>query len=532
MKKVKNTNSDHLHDLIELYEKNKNNDPNTWLSLKHFFQRLGKQGVVGVFNVKDNKTSLVFKYSQYVNYLIQHEYTIGDSLNELNYCTHFPLTIGAINIPTNPKINHKVIKKAQKEGLKVNPFDISKIKYPIYKEVLLQEEICNAQKFSHFIKKKLLSTDQLYSIINQVLFAIKISHTVNFTHYDLHSDNIMIKQCDPNQINIYKFKDKAYFVPTHGYIPVIIDFGFSYAKSLENSYCWPSMGHTHAGFISDRFDPISDMKLFLLTTSTEIKEYNEHDVNAIKFRNIAKNIFAHLCVDNYNGWDDYIDVSASDSILDILSEVENDSELFDRYDYHIIDLLTSLIILPFEENSSKDIIPAFVAFISEFTKIEKEVNNDFYSLNVLKDIIQSVRNVRALYTSRKTREQAINIFRTDCFESVNTVSKYCTLKTVKWEKLLCGIICLAKNIEGLIYLQMKRLMDKKEKHLERMRLKTPEQVWECINYHIEIDTHVDENSKFILIDVEKQLRKEIYLDENELKDLNNVPWHKKGGYFM
>jgi hypothetical protein len=543
-------NTDTFAKLQNIFEKNKDNNPNKWLSLKSFFPRLGKQGVVGVFNVLEDEettshedahpirrcfatTSLVFKYSQYINYLIQHEYCIGEDLNNLAYSDHFVKTIGAINIPINPKINHKVIKRAQKTNSYVNPFDVSNCKYPIYKEVLLQEEIKNGQKFSHYIKKKLLSQEQLYGIINQMLFAIKIGQTRQFTHYDLHSDNIIVKPCNSKQINIYKFGNKAYLVPTHGFTPIIIDFGFSYSNALNSGYCWPSMGHTHAGFISDRFDPISDMKLFLLTVSSEIKDANTNE-NSLKLRNICKNIFAHLKVDNYNGWDDYLDISASDSVLDLFSNVEHESSLFDRFNYHIIDLVTSLTILPYEEEKTKDVVPAFVAFISEYAKIEKELDNDFYSLYVLKDVIQSVRNVRHLYIKQKTREQAIHNFRTDCFEAVNTVSKYCTLKNVKWEKMLCGIICLSKNVEGLIHIYMEKLMAKKVKHLEKMRISKPEEVWECINFHIpdSVNVNIDKDSTFILIDIENTSRKEIKLNKKQIEELNRTHWSEKGNYIV
>jgi hypothetical protein len=532
-------NTDTFAKLQNIFEKNKNRDPNKWLSLKSFFPRLGKQGVVGIFNVlEDENTSLVFKYSQYINYLIQHEYCIGEDLNNLAYSDHFVKTIGAINIPINPKINHKVIKRAQKTNSYVNPFDVSECKYPIYKEVLLQEEIKNGQKFSHYIKKKLFSTEQLYSIINQMLFAIKIGQTRQFTHYDLHSDNIIIKPCDPKQINVYKFGKNAYLVPTHGFTPIIIDFGFSYSNALNSGYCWPSMGHTHAGFISDRFDHISDMKLFLLTVSSEIKDTwnakEETATKSLKLRNICKNIFAHLKVDNYNGWDDYLDVSASDSVLDLFSNVEHDSPLFDRFNYHIIDLITSLTILPYEEEKTKDVVPAFTAFISEYAKIEKELDNDFYSLYVLKDVIQSVRNVRHLYIKQKTREQAIHNFRTECFEAVNTVSKYCTLKNVKWEKMLCGIICLSKNVEGLIHIYMEKLMAKKTKHMKKMRISKLEEIWECLNFHIpdSVDVNADVDSKFVLIDVENTSRKEIKLSKKQITELNKTHWSEKGNYVI
>ena len=54
---------------------------NEWLEFDQTFENPGKQGLVGLLkptkNIKDNKDpKFVFKISQYINYLVQHEYTV------------------------------------------------------------------------------------------------------------------------------------------------------------------------------------------------------------------------------------------------------------------------------------------------------------------------------------------------------------------------------------------------------------------------------------------------------------------------
>ena len=103
-------------------EKNINN-----LKFVEKFNKQGKQGVVGILE-DNNNYKIVYKISQYLNFLVMHEYSIMKSLSELfPYCPHFckPIT----------KFNNKVDPKYRKMK---NPFEI-KSKHPILVDTLLME---------------------------------------------------------------------------------------------------------------------------------------------------------------------------------------------------------------------------------------------------------------------------------------------------------------------------------------------------------------------------------------------------------
>ena len=114
------------------------------------FANPGKQGLCGLFKMSEEsydetkKTqnpsqsgvaegappTMVYKLSQYINYLVEHEYTIMNGLADIsNFCPHFCKPIGVINTMIEPS--------NRKSG---NPFDITS-KYPIDKNVLLCEQI-------------------------------------------------------------------------------------------------------------------------------------------------------------------------------------------------------------------------------------------------------------------------------------------------------------------------------------------------------------------------------------------------------
>jgi hypothetical protein len=106
--------------LVSYYEKYKNKPWEQWLEFDKTLKP-GKQGIVGLLNLNRKSSSrkdlkYVFKLSQYINYLIQHESVVMKGLNEIScFCPHFCKAIGTIKC----KVNHKT----QKEG---NPFDKKK----------------------------------------------------------------------------------------------------------------------------------------------------------------------------------------------------------------------------------------------------------------------------------------------------------------------------------------------------------------------------------------------------------------------
>ena len=332
-------------ELLKIVDENKEKNWDIWLDFIEVFKKPGKQGKVGLFNVKENKDKIVFKFSQYINYLVQHEYSVMKSLNDLyDFCPHFCRTFGYINCDINP--NSKKIE---------NPFLIDS-KYPINKEILLCEYIEDSCKFYNYIRSDKIDEIMLYSTIKQVLLAINIAQTEKkFSHYDLHSNNIMIKKCDIDSVCLYVLDENNQFcVPTYGYFPLIIDFGFSYIKDMDDGPAWGSLSQTDVGFLSDRFDWVADPKLFLVSVSKEIFQ-KRNTKTSKKLRRIVKNIFHPLTIDWSCGWDDIKEKGASDIVIEYLQPFNKKSKLFREFDHYCIDIIQSLIILPLEKQSYNNI---------------------------------------------------------------------------------------------------------------------------------------------------------------------------------
>ena len=91
------------NNLINIFEKNKNKKWDEWLDFDSLFDKQGKQGIVGKLTVKENKKKIIFKISQCINFLANHELMIMKGLAELNnYCPHYCKAIGILNCDIEP----------------------------------------------------------------------------------------------------------------------------------------------------------------------------------------------------------------------------------------------------------------------------------------------------------------------------------------------------------------------------------------------------------------------------------------------
>jgi|688.fasta_scaffold166038_2 hypothetical protein len=80
------------------------------------------------------------------------------------------------------------------------------------------------------------SVNEFLNIFLQILYALDYAHkTIDFTHYDLHSGNILLRIPNPNEPDklyqiLYKTENGWEYITTK-YIPTFIDYGMSHCKN-------------------------------------------------------------------------------------------------------------------------------------------------------------------------------------------------------------------------------------------------------------------------------------------------------------
>lgn len=433
----------------------------------------GKQGVIYETRFKKgspyHKIDIIMKYSNTFDNLVVHEYLVMKSLSQLSGITpHFARNFNMINVG---------IRDTFKKSTDTFNIEDMKPNNVVEKNVLLMEKVECVSKFGDLLHH--VDNNVSYSIMLQTLCALKIAQKLKkFTHYDLHSYNILVKGCDPELVFLYVIDGKEYVIPTYGFYPIILDFGYSYTDDLKDNYCWGDLSQTDIGHMSHVFDPMVDFKLFLYTLSYELKSTAGDD----RLSRAVKKIFGNLKVEKDSGWDIYPKDDVITRLMKYLKKAEK-SSLYYNYKYLFISLLKSLIIIPFKNTGEFDeylLEKSTNMFITEFIKIESEVSNHFKLLYILKGIIDFARILRPKYEDKNMSLRAIKQFETYLFERINSVTDFCRPKNLNADKMLCGLFMMTRNIEPLLFRYTKERLDHKSQQYEKMPIKTTGEVIEFL----------------------------------------------------
>lgn len=163
-----------------------------------------------------------------------------------------------------------------------------------------------------YMMKHTISNNEWKSIILQVIMQLlAYQHMFDFTHNDLHTNNIMYIPTDKKHI-IYSVDSKYYKVPTYGKIYKIIDFGRAIYRFKGNRYCSDSYnkhGDAHTQYNCEPFynsnkPRIEPNKAFdLCRLGCSLYDYFEEDIEMNEFID-TKNEIAELvktwCTDDKN----------------------------------------------------------------------------------------------------------------------------------------------------------------------------------------------------------------------------------------
>jgi len=180
-------------------------------------------------------------------------------------------------------------------------------KFPVQ---IIGMEYCE-NTFDDLILSEELSNEEWYSAFMQIIMIlITYQKAFNFTHNDLHTNNVMYNTTDKKFI-YYCYKKKYYKVPTFGRIFKIIDFGRSIYKFDGKLFCSDSfqMGGDAATqyntepYLNEkkpRLEPNYSFDLCRLACS--IFDYVIDDINEIKnidkINEPVKNLINEWCLDD------------------------------------------------------------------------------------------------------------------------------------------------------------------------------------------------------------------------------------------
>jgi hypothetical protein len=470
----------------------------------------GSQGRVGILQHKQTKEKVVFKIPLHPGFTVRHEHSIMNRLSGSrkfipNYCEVY----GLIKTLVSPDSD--------------SPFAIAKGEAASLYDVLLTEYIVGSVTLTERIFS--YNAKIVYSLIRQVLLAIEIGkRKYGLVHYDLHSDNILLRKCPRDSLFLYNMGNTKALIPTYGIYPVIIDFGFSYLKGQTGMPLYSHMSHTDAGYLACLFDPYYDARIFLMNVSKDLSEFRTQ--RETSFRNKVLAYYNHLSIDTSKGWDirkgQY---SASEMIVFTIEELEKEEKVckfFDDEGYQCVNILQSLIELPLRNKKNGDFRPFYRVFIQQFAKFEKTVKSDHNKLLILVQLVESARKIRATYNNNQ--EEGVRAFRRDFLHYIDkSLTFYQAPSDVDYHLLLENMYRMADCIETVYFRVMKDIIDvKKEQYkkpVENM------EIFDMVDVYYSTEYKLYPSSVVYVWDAEKEVSRTVtdFPDEfcDEFNDTKN-----------
>ena len=228
----------------------------------------------------DQKSTEKNSYREYFITLTQ--------LNKLRYyLPNFMMTYGQFKC-IKPSVSTEKIyfkKMCQPKGNYVN--------YTLYERIV-------GISLETYLTSYKLKYETFINCFVQLLFALeKAQEECGFTHFDLHYDNIILKESDISEYDVY-CNGVKYTVEIDDYIPVIIDYGHACVKKYNgNTYRYIGYGdfpeHGMMNFIVPGYDMYKIMYFCIYKLDREIQNNSEETSSeSKKILNMFRKIFSYF----------------------------------------------------------------------------------------------------------------------------------------------------------------------------------------------------------------------------------------------
>jgi hypothetical protein len=181
-----------------------------------------KEGFIYITHFFSSNIQVIIKVPQTLQGIESkvREYFIGiKAINNLRYITpSFVYTLGAFLCP-----------KPSKTG-EISCNDSCKNTAFVFYEKILGESV------QTLLKNDRLDFTQFLVILFQLLLGLEVAQReVRFTHFDMHTDNVMVKVGTGDSTSVIQLDMFTYIINKPEFIPVVIDFGASTAY-IEGKY--------------------------------------------------------------------------------------------------------------------------------------------------------------------------------------------------------------------------------------------------------------------------------------------------------
>lgn len=355
--------------------------------------------------------------------------------------------------------------------------------------------------------------NKIFSCILQVIMALYYANErYSFTHYDMHTDNIHLIRCNKNVVFIYKINGEYLYVPTYGYIPVILDYEFGYTRKLEGNPLRVNVRNIDAGFLKVIPSKYTDLKVFLCNVSydlitneiddtsseseIEIPLDDDDDLDAINielldteeeipvrkevnhdFRDYVVNSLSSLDIDYKSGLNNYEETN--DFPLIMYNTFENiininishdDNKLFSENFTDVIQEILTLSTLGEIKKARKDTAKISLKIVlKEFGKIQKCTKDKEMAFRMLKDLIDVITVIKDKFIKNR-KKKYIEYVSCEFLYRVDKYAKFVNPTNLKYENLIIAMIGLSRYFSYSLYRCVSRMKNAEKELCDEIEL--------------------------------------------------------------
>ena len=495
---------------------------------------------------KNNEDLIIYKIGTETPFLCRHEHDVSISLHKLStYLPNFMRPFDLIrNARADPRQKNPFVSYIQNDDCKKrsrHTEGIKRVRPKTFSDMALFEYIDSnitlAQLLTFNVKgrrqTRVTSQDDLEkikasqpniinSLLNQLMIATIIAQQkLLFIHNDLHFDNVLVSKCLERTFMLYVFDinrkgairrhedtEKGEeenvicyaLLPTCGYYPTIIDYGFSFSKDLIGGPLLTGIHHNNKGYMNHQYDEFTDFKTMLVRLAYSEYQFGLNDKD--DFQNIVrKELLNRLPIDRQTGWDDTKDISVSKQLVrhirlfidDYLKNANRES-FFQKHEYELVDMICSLIILPLRKKNSDTLIDSLQKFFGEWFKIERWIGTSHMKIFVFKSIVDKIREDLLTKTECNMED-----FQKTIYKIMNEVGDNIILSHLDYELFYKSIISLSDCFEDIMFKANQKCVKRKEKEYSRLRMKTSLDMYQLVEPFISVDYEIRYGDYFVVL---------------------------------
>jgi hypothetical protein len=204
---------------------------------------------------------------------------------------------------------------------------------------------------------------------------------------------------------------------------------------------------------------------------------------------MIKRIFVPLGIDLVSGWNEKKEQSVFEKIAGKLEPICRVKTIWKTHLRHCLELVQSLVILPFKIGDDSDIISPLKLFLIEWQKIDNEIRSDYsklYVLQILVDLLAE-NHPKSSTILPIEDEQWMGKFRRDFNGRISKYLQYWQSPILDSKILVGSLLLFSIRLRTVLGIEMEALAKKQKIKEAQLGVSSPLELFSVFDAHFPLD---------------------------------------------